>query len=642
MKHILTSKNFMRITILFFLLGCYSVAISQSSYNLTLDDLINLQKVPLVKAKDFFAKSGWDFHSSSNKQWNDYFGYDLGYSTVGWAYEENYGKAYGWAYLMQREGNQNIFIYQTLKENFNNLEKEAKNRFSQSKAKIPDENELSTAYKSNKGLSLWFSIRKESETTYYTITVLNEDDFDILIKQLVSEYEYSMKEGDFAFENKEYEVALFNYKKAFEINSDKDLEEKISQTENLLTETRTSYNDNLSKADIAYKNKDFKQAKIYYKNAYENIKTDYALSQIKFIELLEEDYKNYIITADSLFNNNHFDLAIKNYEAALKLINETYPKDKILEAKNINNFLVERRKTIYEYSDYNKTHWNTINSSINQDIKSFLSKDEMIFKGNITYTYTIDTLGKTNYNFSSGENTADITISNGLKNIGTKYHLEPIYKYGFLLNSKGSLQMDLSFDKTRIYKVVKRDRLIIKNDKETPYLSEINNLLSNTPKGKFKVQIHQQKINNNDFSDNKIIGYNHIGGPSNAFLSLIVPGLGNKSVSSNRSGLSIALITYGLIGAGIGSKFYSISEYDKYHKATIQSDMDKYYNNANYANYAFYGLVATGVSIWMYDIFKVAQVGFKNRKAGKIYRSQIGLAYNPEFNSFNFAYSIKY
>ena len=641
MKHIFTFKILVRIVILFFSFGYYAEANCKSSENLTLDDLINLQKVSLIKAKDFFGKSGWDFHSSSNKQWNDYFGYDLGYSSVGWAYNESYGKAQGWAYLMQREKNQNIFIYQTLKVNFNNLENEAKRILIQSKAKIPDENELSTGYKTSKGICLWFSLRKDNDETYYTITVINEDDFDELIQQLINEYEYNTKEGDFAFESKDYESALGNYKKAYEIKSDEVLKEKITKSDELLVETRSLYNDNLSNADSAYNNKDYKEAKKYYKNAYAIIKTDYVSYQLDFIEHMEQDYKIFIITADSLFNNRHFDLAIKNYEAALKIFNETYPNDKILEAKNINNFLAERRKTIYDYLDYNKIHWNSINNSLNQDIKFFFFKDEMIFKGSITYTYTIDTLGKTNYNFNS-ESSSDITISNGLNNIGSKYHLEPVYKYGFSLNSKSSLQMDLSFDKTRVYKVIKRDRLIIKNDNEIPYTNEINSLLSNTPKGKFKVQIHQQKINNTDFSDNKIIGYKHIGGPSNAFLSLLVPGLGNKSVSSNRSGLSIALITYGLIGVGIGSKIYSISEYDKYHNATIQSDMDKYYNNANYANYAFYGLIATGASIWIYDIFKVAQVGFKNKKAGKLYRSQIGLAYNPNFNSFNISCSIKY
>ena len=69
------------------------------------------------------------------------------------------------------------------------------------------------------------------------------------------------------------------------------------------------------------------------------------------------------------------------------------------------------------------------------------------------------------------------------------------------------------------------------------------------------------------------------------FLSMLVPGLGVKAVSGgSKSGLSRTLLTYGLIGAGVGFKFWSNYEYDKYHKAITQPLMDSHYKKANNFN----------------------------------------------------------
>ena len=131
------------------------------------------------------------------------------------------------------------------------------------------------------------------------------------------------------------------------------------------------------------------------------------------------------------------------------------------------------------------------------------------------------------------------------------------------------------------------------------------------------------------------------GGPENMFLSLLIPGLGDKNVSGV-SGLDRTLTTYGLIAGGIAFKSLSNSEYKKYHNATMQSDMDKYYKRANNYNKLFYVFTASGVILWIYDIIWVADKGFKNKKDQRKYTSDFNMKYNPDINGVAFSVKIKF
>jgi hypothetical protein len=133
-----------------------------------------------------------------------------------------------------------------------------------------------------------------------------------------------------------------------------------------------------------------------------------------------------------------------------------------------------------------------------------------------------------------------------------------------------------------------------------------------------------------------------LSGPGSALLSVLVPGLGDWNVSKGeKNGLSTMLWTYGLIGAGIGCKLYSNSEYAQYHLATDQSSMDDHYTNANNSNYAFYGLTALGVGIWVYDIIWVASKGVENVKQRKSFNN-LTLIYNPSIQLVGLNYKIDF
>jgi len=587
----------LRVVFLIFCLICINTTLLGQNFKgkeyLTIDDLINIQKSSLNVVKDFFSKTGWDFYSSEPTKMGYSFEAENNYNIITWACDESYNKARGWSTLMLHENYENIFIYQPVeKEYYNFLENEAKRRFKFTESNVSKENKIQTSYVTKNGISLWFTTTRDYSKNYYSIIVINENDYVkhieelemmkyILLLEAENEKKFNelINKGNSTFNEKNYEKALVFFYEAQEIKPfDNLVEEKIFETEKIIIKL-AQYQTEIELGDESFNKKEYSQAKQHYENA------------------------------------------------TIIFPIEIYPKNQIKEIEKVFQFLEERKIRVFDYSLINTSHWDSINKAIIYDISDFFYRDDMFFKGKLFFEYYIDTLGNSSLK-SNSLDVSDQKIANNLISFGSKYSLKQVYKNDFSLNAKGIINLSLSFDKLTTFKVVKKDGvLIIKNDPNTIYSPEINKLLNNRNNGKYKVQIHYKKINEIDLSNNKITGYRILGGPSNAFLSLLVPGLGNKFVFENneRKGINIALQTYGCIGIGILSKYLSMVEYEKYMKASTQSEMDKYYENANYLNYAFYGLLGVSAIIWIDDIYKVALQGFKNKEKEKLYRKELNL-----------------
>jgi hypothetical protein len=131
------------------------------------------------------------------------------------------------------------------------------------------------------------------------------------------------------------------------------------------------------------------------------------------------------------------------------------------------------------------------------------------------------------------------------------------------------------------------------------------------------------------------------GGPANMFLSLLVPGLGDKAVSG-KSGAGRTLTTYGLIAGGLACKFFSDYQYKNYHNATMPSEMDRYYETANDYNKLFYVLTASGIIYWIYDIVWVADKGFENLRNQRRYTSGFNMNYDPGIHGWAVSVHIEF
>ncbi|MFN8208815.1 MAG: hypothetical protein U0T82_15615 [Bacteroidales bacterium] len=105
------------------------------------------------------------------------------------------------------------------------------------------------------------------------------------------------------------------------------------------------------------------------------------------------------------------------------------------------------------------------------------------------------------------------------------------------------------------------------------------------------------------------------GGPSNALLSTLVPGLGGYFVGKNKIRPVITTVSAaGLISYGIYQKRLSNSYYRDYKTGTDPSDISSDYEKANKAQHNYYISTRVGAAIWITDIAWVAYKGFQNKK----------------------------
>lgn len=368
------------------------------------------------------------------------------------------------------------------------------------------------------------------------------------------------------------------------------------------------------------------------------------LDSIANAEAIQKEaiYQSIISKADSLLILHNLTSAKQLYNEALKIKpDESYPSSKIIEINKIYSFLEERKYKIYDYKEINLTYYNKISDALSKNIKELYAAGNYTGTVKVELIYKIDTLGKNKFESLNTE-VANQDILNNILSIAKNYELLKAYKNNYIVNAKATYNIEVKLDE-KTYHVKKNNvEIKVKEDPNTIYKSEINKLISNSdPIGKYTVSIHKREINSVDYSNNKIVKFKGIGGPSNMFLSILVPGLGDKSVSGGtKSGLPRTLVTYGLIGVGVGCKFLSISEYDKYHKAITQPEMDLHYNYANSFNKAFYYIAAAGAIVWIYDIIWVANKGYENKKKQKSYKNTLSFNVNADFK--NLSYIIKF
>lgn len=360
-------------------------------------------------------------------------------------------------------------------------------------------------------------------------------------------------------------------------------------------------------------------------------------------KIKEEKYQTLISQADSLYQKKNYSASKNTYSQALEIKpDENYPTNKIIEIDKLLAFLEERKTKIYDYKELNSSDYNSINNIVASKIQNVLKEKNITGFADYKLTYRIDTLGTTSFSLiETGVLSPEIT--NLIKPLIKDIQLKPVSKNGYSVFAKSEHVVNIKMEE-KTFEVKKNNvETIVFNNPNNLYQNEINQLVSSGPIGKYTIKIQKKKINNIDFSNNSVSKYRGIGGPSNMFLSVLVPGLGVKGVTGgSKSGLSRTLWSYGFIISGVGCKLWSMSEYDKYHSATDQTSMDEYYDNANLLNKSFYVLTATGAVIWLYDIIWVANKGFQNKKEQRRYKQKLTVYYEPNNQYLGMTYKIKF
>jgi hypothetical protein len=231
-----------------------------------------------------------------------------------------------------------------------------------------------------------------------------------------------------------------------------------------------------------------------------------------------------------------------------------------------------------------------------------------------------------------------------MEELSKSVKLKPVFVNGYSANAKAEFRYVIEANHAIIIAKRRTETISSKNKNFNLYSSNINSKLSSAPFGNYTFNMNKAVINNQEYNNNQLVKMIGSGGSSNAFLSMLIPGLGVSNVTGGaKSGLSTTLWTYGFIGAGIGCKLWSDSEYKDYYSATTQTEIDTHYNLANGLNQAFYISVGTGMVIWLYDIIWVASAGAKNAKAQNVYRqSHLGAYYDSNIKATGLSYTINF
>ncbi|MBN2777870.1 MAG: hypothetical protein JXR36_09515 [Bacteroidales bacterium] len=301
------------------------------------------------------------------------------------------------------------------------------------------------------------------------------------------------------------------------------------------------------------------------------------------------------------------------------------------EYKRLNEFLSSRETKQYDFAEIKSS----VNEEIERKIKNFLKKEitdnstSLDFTCNISLTKDISGKQNSKANYIGlNNNNLKSKIDNYLKTI----ELPESTLFGtYTINTYTNYSFNCCYQ-VDTCRVVKNNKKVSASDTCEKLIKEIEN--NNYPLGKYTAIISSSTVN--EYRVEKIVfkSFKGYGGSGYTLLSLIVPGVGDYFVNGGKGSMLgvnsppifTTIATLGMVGSGIYCKSLSNSNYDLYHEATKQSDIDKYFDLANNFNKASYILIGTGAVLWLWDVIWTAKTGSENRKASKLMKDKLSFS----------------
>lgn len=582
---------------------------------LNLNNLLQLlQSKDLDYVDRFLTGRGWKLHSTFiNDDNNNNEEIPSGFKSVTWTFDKNeYNDlAKGWFYFYLYPSDEDSIVYD------NAIAYVMFDEIQVSKLKL----ELV-----NNGFK---KIQATNAVTSGLESVYKNDLYEIHFKKQLKE---SGREGaEF-----NYTFFIFNYKQIIERKAEAERieREKIEKEE--------KYQNAVKRAEAAFFQKQYQIAKQAYSEA---VKLKPENEEILSDKIADIDINLLCQNADNFFKDYQYQKAKDEYGKALLIKQNTKTEEiqsKIKEIDTFILFLKDRTYKKYDLQDIERSNYTTYYQRIEEELKKFLLNEQNIPKSSVSIICEVDTSGFPTTKFTSSSK--DIKLVKKLEELCKSVKLNPVFFNGYSVNTIAEFKYNIEAYHAIVIAKKRADNISSNNENFNLFSSKIETKLISAPIGKYTFNMNTALINNKEYDNNQLIKMRRIGGPSNALLSMLIPGLGLSNVTGGKtSGLSTALWTYGLIGAGIGFKAWSISEYKAYHSSIIQSDIDEHYDKASSFNTAFYISVGAGVLIWATDILLVANKGFNNKKAQKAWKqNHLGVYYNHEFNASGLSYTINF
>ena len=329
-------------------------------------------------------------------------------------------------------------------------------------------------------------------------------------------------------------------------------------------------------------------------------------------------------------------LAIYKYEDAREKYNKALPlvkryeeniRKQLRKIDEIESLDKERQNTVYDYSELEKNSYNSATQKAKEKIEDYFKKYPLQ-ACTVTFIQEIPIEGTWKYDVKITPDNPD--LRQYLKGYFPK--MQESKKYGLRLHTKAEITINVTDVDIKVFSAKNGAKGVTANHELKRTLPQY---------GKYQIEYKHANIGGKVFRQEKILSYKNTGGPANAWLSVLVPGLGQHKVTyGRRSGVGTTILVYSLAGSGIGLWAHSNKCYDKYHLATTQSDMDKYFKSAKQSRDWAYTVFAAAASLWVADIISVAVQGKKNvQKYGK---NEAYVTYMPQYEAVGFGYTLNF
>lgn len=452
---------------------------------------------------------------------------------------------------------------------------------------------------------------------------------------------YVERARNYAKENR-YEKALQEYQEALAFWPEKTNEyeaemEKCKQDWAAAEERKKQkkFNDLISDARNNYQTK-------YYADALTKYNAAFAIYPEK-----EKDYTTEVDECRSRFNcrlgdieldRHQYSKAREYYNAALQLTSEFEEEieNKISLVDEVERLDNERKTTTYTYQTINNANYIYATNRLEELILEYAKNHEIQpCTVTVSYRHTI-----------SGYETKEVNVSP--ENYTLKSHLStnapslPVCeKYGLKLATTATIQIPVEsvITNTHTEKVNLSEYRLGRIETKKRIESDVKSQM--TKPGNYNIGSTTIYINSKPKSFQTLLSYKNTGGPSNALWSVLVPGLGQHRVTyGDKSGVWTTVGVYGLIAGSITFYLCSNSEYDKYHEATEQSDMDKHFDNAQGFRGLAYATLAGAAAWWIYDIIDVYKEGKRN--VSRYGDNRAYVSYFPQNNGFGIGYTLNF
>ena len=486
---------------------------------------------------------------------------------------------------------------------------EEKNRIYQN---IVSEGDL--LFKSGKFLEakLKFQIAYELDPKSYVLLKLDECQLAICNDIIEA--------GDSLMDLKQYDIALNKFSNVKDCQQNKNqIESRIDQCKDALCNQYISLAESsLRKNEFENALSNFNMAKQFGKRSILIEERIEAVKRAK-VELRISNLYKY---AELNLEQDRFSIAISYLDSILVLDpSRKNIQEKKNEVLNILEILKMRNTVVFDYSKTN-------NADLINFKRAFLSMsspeidkhDNGFFK--MQYSIYFDTSGENNstlLDFSTS-----VRKFNANHNIAElESILKPSMRNEYYLAAKENLNLNLNWYTNKISVKSTFGKLSIDNRFGQSKV-KVNDFILRQPLryGKFVFEVKNINLNGVNYPKVNLLKYK-TSGPSAVFYSFLMPGWGTSKVTFGEKGkktLNSFLLTVGLAGI---SKLYSNAQYKRYLKSTNQSDIDRYYQNANFSHQL--ALISAGVSatIYLYDICWVWSRGLKNKRESKVLRKSL-------------------